>query len=189
MDADEQISILEGVRSGYQAFFARHKRTFVELPQLGKRLVELLSKEYPSVTEKQWERLYHPSQIAIYRPILLDKSDEKRRLGNPDIGAIKNPTVMRTLNNLRRRVNQLLDDGVLVPSETRVVVETARELNDANAKWAIEKYQKTRRDENAQIKKILEEFYSKPNGITDTDVDMGRYVIEQCEDDNYKSKK
>ena len=60
---------------------------------------------------------------------------------------------MRTLNNLRRRVNQLLDDGVLVPNETRVVVETARELNDANAKWALEKYQKTRRDENAQIKK------------------------------------
>lgn len=189
MDADEQTSILEGVRSGYQAFFARHKRTFVELPQLGKRLVELLSKEYPSVEQKQWERLYHPSQIAIYRPILLDKSDEKRRLGNPDIGAIKNPTVMRTLNNLRRRVNQLLDDGVLVPNETRVVVETARELNDANAKWALEKYQKTRRDENAQIKKILEEFYSKPNGITDTDVDKARYVIEQCEEDNYKLKK
>ena len=189
MDADEQTSILEGVRSGYQAFFARHKRTFVELPQLGKRLVELLSKEYPSVEKKQWERLYHPSQIAIYRPILLDNSEEKKRLGNPDIGAIKNPTVMRTLNNLRRRVNQLLDDGVLVPNETRVVVETARELNDANAKWALEKYQKTRRDENAQIKKILEEFYSKPNGITDTDVDKARYVIEQCEEDNYKLKK
>ena len=69
------------------------------------------------------------------------------------------------------------------------MVETARELNDANAKWALEKYQKTRRDENAQIKKILEEFYSKPNGITDTDVDKARYVIEQCEEDNYKSKK
>ena len=189
MDADEQTSILEGVRSGYQAFFARHKRTFVELPQLGERLVELLSKEYPFIEKKQWERLYHPSQIAIYRPILLDKSDENKRLGNPDIGAIKNLTVMRTLNNLRRRVNQLLDDGVLVPNETRVVVETARELNDANAKWALEKYQKTRRDENAQIKKIPEEFYSKPNGITDTDVDKARYVIEQCEEDNYKLKK
>ena len=189
MDADEQISILEGVRSGYQAFFARHKRTFVELPQLGKRLVELLSKEYPSVTEKQWERLYHPSQIAIYRPILLDKSDEKRRLGNPDIGAIKNPTVMRTLNNLRRRVNQLLDDGVLMPDETRVVVETARDLNNANEKWALEKYQEIRRKENDKIKKILEEFYPQFSNITSTDVDKARYVIEQCEEDNYTSKK
>ena len=189
MDADEQISILEGVRSGYQAFFARHKRTFVELPQLGKRLVELLSKEYPSVTEKQWERLYHPSQIAIYRPILLDKSDEKRRLGNPDIGAIKSPTVMRTLNNLRRRVNQLLDDGVLMPDETRVVVETARDLNNANEKWALEKYQEIRRKENDKIKKILEEFYPQFSNITSTDVDKARYVIEQCEEDNYTSKK
>ena len=187
MDADEQISILEGVRSGYQAFFASYKRNYIELPQLGERLVELLSKEYPSVEKREWERLYHPSQIAIYRPILLDKSEQNLRLGDPNIGAIKNPTVMRTLNNLRRRVNQLLDDGVLVPSETRVVVETARELNDANAKWALEKYQKTRRDENAQIKKILEEFYSKPNGITDTDVDKARYVLEQSEEDNYKS--
>ena len=189
MDADEQTSILEGVRSGYQAFFARHKRTFVELPQLGKRLVELLSKEYPSITEKQWERLYHPSQIAIYRPILLDKSDEKRRLGNPDIGAIKNPTVMRTLNNLRRRVNQLLDDGVLVPNETRVVVETARDLNNANEKWALEKYQEIRRKENDKIKKILEEFYPQFSNITSIDVDKARYVIEQCEEDNYTSKK
>lgn len=189
MDADEQISILEGVRSGYQAFFARHKRTFVELPQLGKRLVELLSKEYPSVTEKQWERLYHPSQIAIYRPILLDNSDENKRLGNPDIGAIKNPTVMRTLNNLRRRVNQLLDDGVLMPDETRVVVETARDLNNANEKWALEKYQEIRRKENDKIKKILEEFYPQFSNITSTDVDKARYVIEQCEEDNYTSKK
>ena len=189
MDADEQISILEGVRSGYQAFFARHKRTFVELPQLGKRLVELLSKEYPSVTEKQWERLYQPSLITIYRPIVLDKSDEKRRLGNPDIGAIKNPTVMRTLNNLRRRVNQLLDDGVLMPDETRVVVETARDLNNANEKWALEKYQEIRRKENDKIKKILEEFYPQFSNITSTDVDKARYVIEQCEEDNYTSKK
>lgn len=189
MDADEQTSILEGVRSGYQAFFARHKRTFVELPQLGKRLVELLSKEYPSVEQKQWERLYHPSQIAIYRPILLDKSDEQRRLGNPDIGAIKNPTVMRTLNNLRRRVNQLLDDGVLMPDETRVVVETARDLNNANEKWALEKYQEIRRKENDKIKKILEEFYPQFSNITSTDVDKARYVIEQCEEDNYTSKK
>ena len=189
MDADEQISILEGVRSGYQAFFARHKRTFVELPQLGKRLVELLSKVYPSVEKKQWERLYHPSQIAIYRPILLDNSDENKRLGNPNIGAIKNPTVMRTLNNLRRRVNQLLDDGVLVPNETRVVVETARELNDANAKWALEQYQEIRRKENKKIKDILEEFYPQFSNITSTDVDRARYVIEQYEEDNYKLEK
>ena len=96
---------------------------------------------------------------------------------------------MRTLNNLRRRVNQLLDDGVLVPDETRVVVETARDLNNANAKWALEQYQEIRRKENKKIKDILEEFYSQFSNITSTDVDRARYVIEQYEEDNYKLEK
>ena len=96
---------------------------------------------------------------------------------------------MRTLNNLRRRVNQLLDDGVLMPNETRVVVETARELNDANAKWALEEYQEIRRKENKRIKDILEEFYPQFSNITSTDVDKARYVIEQYEEDNYNFKK
>ena len=134
MDADEQTDILQKVRDKYQDFFRSHDRKFVESPKLGDGFENYLTKKFPMVEGERWKKLYHPSQIAIYRPVPANKDRSALRLGNPDIGAIKNPTVLRVLNTLRKRVNQLLDDGIISPDGTRVVVETARELNDANRK-------------------------------------------------------
>lgn len=189
MDADEQTDILQKVRDRYQDFFRSHERKFVESPKLGESFENYLTKKFPMVEREQWKKLYHPSQIAIYRPVSVGKDRSVLRLGNPDIGAIKNPTVLRVLNILRRRVNQLLDDGVISPDETRVVVETARELNDANRKWALDTYNRIRHDENEKIKKILEEFYPKRDGISTDDIDKARYVIDQREVDYFTESK
>ena len=189
MDADEQTDILQKVRDRYQDFFRSHERKFVESPKLGESFENYLTKKFPMVEREQWKKLYHPSQITIYRPVSVGKDRSVLRLGNPDIGAIKNPTVLRVLNTLRRRVNQLLDDGVISPDETRVVVETARELNDANRKWALDTYNRIRHDENEKIKKILEEFYPKRDGISTDDIDKARYVIDQREVDNFTESK
>ena len=189
MGTDEQTKIFQAARSKYQDFFKSYKRKFVESPKLGELLVAFLTEKFPNVKSKQWERLYHPSQIAIYRPIPVDNDRSKLRLGNPTIGAIKNPTVMRVLNTLRRRVNQLLDDGVISPDETRVVVETARELNDANTKWALDRYNRIRRDENEKIRKILKELNPTTNSISEQDIDKARYIFEQCETDFYTDGK
>lgn len=189
MDADEQTDILQKVRDKYQNFFRSHERKFVESPKLGDCFEEYLVKRFPMVKGEQWKKLYHPSQIAIYRPVSAGKDRSALRLGNPDIGAIKNPTVLRVLNTLRKRVNQLLDDGVISPDETRVVVETARELNDANRKWALDTYNRIRHDENEKIKKILEEFYPKRDGISTDDIDKARYVIDQREVDYFTESK
>lgn len=187
MDADEQTDILQKVRDRYQNFFRSHERKFVESPKLGESFENYLTKKFPMVEREQWKKLYHPSQITIYRPVSVGKDRSVLRLGNPDIGAIKNPTVLRVLNTLRRRVNQLLDDGVISPDETRVVVETARELNDANRKWALDTYNRIRHDENEKIKKILEEFYPKRDGISTDDIDKARYVIDQREVDYFSN--
>jgi CRISPR-associated protein, csn1 family len=189
MDADEQTDILQKVRDRYQDFFRSHERKFVESPKLGDSFENYLIKKFPMVEREQWKKLYHPSQITIYRPVSVGKDRSVLRLGNPDIGAIKNPTVLRVLNTLRRRVNQLLDDGVISPDETRVVVETARELNDANRKWALDTYNRIRHDENEKIKKILEEFYPKRDGISTDDIDKARYVIDQREVDYFTGSK
>ena len=189
MDADEQTDILQKVRDRYQDFFRSHERKFVESPKLGESFENYLTKKFPMVEREQWKKLYHPSQITIYRPVSVGKDRSVLRLGNPDIGAIKNPTVLRVLNTLRRRVNQLLDDGVISPDETRVVVETARELNDANRKWALDTYNRSRHDENEKIKKILEEFYPKRDGISTDDIDKARYVIDQREVDYFTESK
>ena len=189
MDADEQTDILQKVRDKYQNFFRSHERKFVESPKLGDCFEEYLVKRFPMVKGEQWKKLYHPSQIAIYRPVSAGMDRSALRLGNPDIGAIKNPTVLRVLNTLRKRVNQLLDDGVISPDETRVVVETARELNDANRKWALDTYNRIRHDEDEKIKKILEEFYPKRDGISTDDIDKARYVIDQREVDYFTESK
>ena len=190
MDADEQTDILQKVRDKYQDFFRSHERKFVEFPKLGDCFEEYLVKRFPMVEGEQWKKLYHPSQIAIYRPVPAGKNHSDLRLGNPDIGAIKNPTVLRVLNTLRRRVNQLLDDGVISPDETRVVVENARELNDANRKWALDTYDRIRHDENKKIKEILAEFYPKRRDTISTDdVDKARYVIDQREIDYFMESK
>lgn len=189
MNADEQTDILQKVRDRYQDFFRSHERKFVESPKLGESFENYLTKKFPMVEREQWKKLYHPSQITIYRPVSVGKDRSVLRLGNPDIGAIKNPTVLRVLNTLRRRVNQLLDDGVISPDETRVVVETARELNDANRKWALDTYNRIRHDENEKIKKILEEFYPKRDGISTDDIDKARYVIDQREVDYFTGSK
>ena len=189
MDADEQTDILQKVRDRYQNFFRSHERKFVESPKLGESFENYLTKKFPMVEREQWKKLYHPSQITIYRPVSVGKDRSVLRLGNPDIGAIKNPTVLRVLNTLRRRVNQLLDDGVISPDETRVVVETARELNDANRKWALDTYNRILHDENEKIKKILEEFYPKRDGISTDDIDKARYVIDQREVDYFTGSK
>lgn len=189
MDADEQTDILQKVRDKYQNFFRSHERKFVESPKLGDCFEEYLVKRFPMVKGEQWKKLYHPSQIAIYRPVSAGMDRSALRLGNPDIGAIKNPTVLRVLNTLRKRVNQLLDDGVISLDETRVVVETARELNDANRKWALDTYNRIRHDENEKIKKILEEFYPKRDGISTDDIDKARYVIDQREVDYFTESK
>ena len=190
LDADEQTDILQKVRDKYQNFFRSHERKFVESPKLGECFEEYLMKKFPMIEGEQWKKLYHPSQIAIYRPVSAGKDHSALRLGNPDIGAIKNPTVLRVLNTLRKRVNQLLDDGVISPDETRVVVETARELNDANRKWALDTYNRIRHDENEKIKKILEEFYPKRRDTISTDdIDKARYVIDQREIDYFTESK
>lgn len=189
LDADEQTDILQKVRDKYQNFFRSHERKFVESPKLRECFEEYLMKKFPMIEGEQWKKLYHPSQIAIYRPVSAGKDRSALRLGNPDIGAIKNPTVLRVLNTLRKRVNQLLDDGVISPDETRVVVETARELNDANRKWALDTYNRIRHEENEKIKKILKEFYPKRDTISTDDIDKARYVIDQREIDYFTDSK
>ena len=185
MDAGKQVEVLQAVRTKYQDFFWSHHRKFIESPTLEERLTIFLSKRFPFMDSKLWKRLYHPSQIAVYRPLPKDSDRSQLRLGNPNIGAIKNPVIMRVLNILRKRVNQLLDEGVISPKETRVVVEMARDLNDANMKWALDKYNRNRQDENKKIREILKEFYVSPNEINSQDIDKVRYVLDQCEVDCY----
>ena len=88
--------------------------------------------------------------IEFYAPAkytLIEDGRSLKLLGSPVIGALKNPMAMRVLHTLRKQVNTLLkakdeNGNALIDEDTRVVVETTRELNDANMRWAIDAYQR-----------------------------------------------
>ena len=180
LDALEQQEIIDRVTNLYQSFFADIHRDFVKAPRIVDSLKEVLIQKYPGTEDSKWERLYHPSMLSDFPR---DKNNANH-LGSPNIGAIRNPTVLRTLNVLRSVINKMIDEGLIDPQETRLVVETTRVNNDINKRWAINKYNEERRDENKTIKNILQEYYPEKD-INDDDVDKARYVLEQSEEDLY----
>src|SRR5690606_18922855 len=124
--------------------------------------------------------IYHPSEINIYPPAKEDKNGILK-LGSPKTGSFKNPMAMRTLHELRKLMNYMIETNQ-IDNETRIVVEVARELNDANKRWAIEQWQKQREAENQEFEKAIKELLkSNDTSISDDDIDKVRLLNEQYE--------
>ncbi|MBR5354083.1 MAG: hypothetical protein IK126_10260 [Bacteroidales bacterium] len=189
LQLEEQQSIQETVESLYQQFFSSTKRDYYKLPHQSDALKEYLSQTFPEISPKEkWDALYHHSQISLFPHQKATTGDiggcirSYYQLGTPNIGSIKNPVAMRTLHTLRRAVNELLKHG-MIDEDTRVVVETARDMNDANWRKAIERYQNERKKENDLITNIIKDF--RPNYSND-DIEKGRLLFEQIESGDFK---
>ncbi len=140
-----------------------------------------------NIADKQLDKLYHPSQIDIY-PKAKPNKEGKILLQSPKTGSFKNPMAMRTLYELRKLVNYLISVDV-IDEETEVVVEVARDLNDANKRWAIETYQRRREEENKEFATAITELMNDsevfgrvnadPN--SNDDIDKFRLWYEQIE--------
>lgn len=180
----------------YQEFFSNPKRDYFKSPHLLDTLKRFLNDNFDiSITELN--KLYHPSQVEIYPPAKEQYYKHLEQsltlLDSPKTGAFKNPMAMRTLFELRKLTNYLIITGQ-IDQDTRVVVEVARELNDANMRWAIEHYQNRRREENKEfalaIIEIIEEFPDMvANPESNEDIDKFRLWIEQIEGDTINDGK
>ena len=178
--ASEQNEMLESVTALYQQFFSSRQRDYFHLPKLSDALAKYLRGKYPLLTEKDLKKIYHPSSIEYYPPAKQQKIEDGRYiklLGSPVIGAMKNPMAMRVLHTLRKQINYLLKEGV-IDEETRIVVETARELNDANWRWTIRRFQEERESENKEFEKIIRQYNPK-RIITNEDIDKARLLLDQ----------
>lgn len=173
-------NLIETVTQKYQEFFASSKREHVKLPHLVNQVKQFIADNF-KIDEKRLDKIYHPSQIAIY-----PKKEGQEYLLSPKTAAFKNPMAYKTLYKLRDVINYLIETGK-IDADTRVVVEIARELNDSNKRWAIEKYQRDREVENrsfaAAIGELLKEkdFQGLANPESDSDVDKFRIWTEQLE--------
>ena len=123
------------------------------------------------------EKLYHPSMIDVYQDAI-PNGNGVLQLGSPRTSAVRNPMAMRALFRLRILINKLLRDGK-IDRTTKINIEFARGLNDANQRKAIEQYQ---RDREAEHKKYAEEIrrqYAAERGldIEPTDDDLLKYRL------------
>ncbi len=203
---DERSTIVDTVKACYQAYFVttglkrndingeryfevksnnkkyyKSDSGYYRLPKLIDTLGEFLQLNF-NVDEKQLRKIYHPSEINIYPPAKPDKNGVLK-LGSPKTGSFKNPMAMRTLHELRKLMNYMIETNQ-INSETRIVVEVARELNDANKRWAIETWQRQREAENQEFAEAIKQLLNEKKNITanaesNDDIDKVRLFYEQ----------
>jgi CRISPR-associated endonuclease Csn1 len=160
---------------------------YYKLPRLDEAIKKTLKEKF-GATDARLKRLYHPSDIDIY-----PKSNKTKKVIDTDTGEIKevpqlgdpmppskawkNPMAMRTMYELKKLINYLLEVGK-IDVETKIVIEMARELNDSNLRKAIEYWQNDRNVENEEFKKEIIEILGKKE-LSDDDYNKFRAAVEQ----------
>lgn len=165
---------------------------YYKLPRTDEAIKATLKEKF-GATDEQLKKMYHPSDIEIYRKAPSFDEELFRKKGikvpqlespNPPSRGLKNPMAMRTLHELRKLINYLLEQRK-IDTDTKVVVEIARELNDANKRWAIQTYQKYREEENKEFAKailgVAKEKFPNLNENDADNIDKVRLWWEQLE--------
>ena len=133
------------------------------------------------VDEAHLRRLYHPSMIDVY-PAALPDEQGLLQLGSPRTPSVRNPMAMRALFRLRVLVNTLLRERK-IDRTTKINIEFARGLNDANRRKAIEMFQREREEENRKYAEEIRAQYRAECGCdvepTKDDVLKYRLWLEQ----------
>jgi CRISPR-associated endonuclease Csn1 len=119
----------------------------------------------PGVEYRDIQKLYHPSQLQTYPEAQLNAKGELL-LGSPRTSAIRNPMAMRALFQLRHLVNTLLREKK-IDRTTKINIEFSRNLNDANMRKAISRYQ---RDNETARKKIVDRLITEYKSSTGQDI-------------------
>ena len=117
--------------------------------------------QHYNLSVKDIKKHYHPSMIEEYRHVE-HTTNGVYQLGSPRISALKNPMAMRSLFRMKAVVNQLLKDGT-IDENTIVHIEFARELNDANRRTALRRYQTALRKEREDAVEAIKEFIPTPS--------------------------
>lgn len=175
------------------------KYEFIKVKRLDEKVFEFLSGQNEDgevfcSNPKLLKKLYHPSDIEVFKKkIIKDEfGNEKVVLGSPLTPSIKNPMIMRALHQLRKVLNTLILEGQ-IDENTRIHIEMARELNDANKRKGIQDYQnenkKFREEAVKEIKKLYFEECKKDVEPTEDDVLRYQLWIEQGKCEIYEQGK
>jgi CRISPR-associated endonuclease Csn1 len=131
----------------------------------------------PGVECTDLRKLYHPSQLQVY-PAAQPNSRGEVLLGSPRVSAIRNPMAMRALFQLRHLINTLLLERK-IDRTTKINIEFSRELNDANMRKAIQRYQRENEATRKKYRERLIKEYRDKTGreIIPSDTDILKYQL------------
>ena len=190
----ERVQILNELFPVYIEQLKKHQ--FKTIKRLDEKVLEFLNGKNDDgqifcSDDKQLKKLYHPSDIDVFKKKIIkdENGNEKLVLGSPLTPSIKNPMAMRALHQLRKVLNALILDGQ-IDEKTKIHIELARELNDANKRKGIQDFQnenkKNRQRYREEIKKLY--FEERKIEIEPTEDDLLRYQlwIEQDKKEIYE---
>ncbi|CAM2952976.1 CRISPR-associated endonuclease Csn1 [Flavobacterium succinicans] len=175
------------------------KYEYISVKRLDEKVLEFLKGENEDgeiycTNPSKLNKLFHPSDIDVFKKKVIEDEfgNKKVVLGSPLISSIKNPMAMRALHQLRKVLNTLIIEG-LVDEKTRVHIELARELNDANKRKAIQDFQKENQTKREEFRKEIKALYLAEinKEIEPTEDDLLRYQlwIEQDKKEIYEEGK
>ncbi len=114
---------------------------FVKISTIDEKVKNFLKDNF-NISNEALEKLYHPSAIEVYKPPVRGK-DGNLYLGSPMVSSIRNPMAMRSLHQLRKVINELIKAGK-IDQNTRIHIELARDLMNANERKALQSWQRDR---------------------------------------------
>lgn len=163
---------------------------FIQTPRIDGAIFKVLQEKY-LVSEEKKKYLWHPSEQENYSQAfeydwfksnnkdVFIKQDERnsfltknpdatfqgkslKLLGNPEpiTKGLKNPMALKSMYKLKKLINYLLKQAK-IDEDTRIVIEISRELNDANRRKALEKWNNDREKENLDFSKKIVEINSE----------------------------
>lgn len=159
LEEDKKQFARATVSNKYLAFLQKRihaKNVFEKTERLHDKIFNWIKDTY-HVPDSNIVYLWHPSEQETYRRAI--EKDGKHYLGTPEpiSKGFKNPMALKTLHKLKKLVNYLIA-VCKIDEDTRVVIEIARELNEANKRKAIERWQRDKEKENEIIKKTIDEI-------------------------------
>lgn len=158
--AQTMINIEDEILQAINTFLKEPKQKpenhYRKTGRLHDKIFNTLMDDY-AIPAENIKHLWHPSEQETYKPAI--EKNGLYYLGSPEpiSKGFKNPMALKTLHKLKRLVNYLIETGK-IDKDTRIVIEIARELNDANKRKAIERWQRDREKQNDIYKKQVEEI-------------------------------
>ena len=140
---------------------------FARIKRIDERVKDFLIDNFNIPVDKL-KKIYHPAAIEVYKPPFR-KDDGRLYLGSPLITSIRNPMAMRALHQLRLVVNDLIGNDV-IDENTKVTIEMARGLMNANERKAYQSWQDEREKERKKHTESIKEYFGDNYEPSDTEI-------------------